>query len=38
MADLKSNVVFLEACITELDDLISSAKTLYYENPGKKIK
>ena len=34
----ESDFIFLENLITELNELISSTKALYYENLGKKIK
>ena len=34
----ESDFVFLENLITEINELISSTKNLYYENLAKKIK
>ena len=34
---LESDFVFLEALITEIDELISSTKNLYYENLARKV-
>ena len=33
----ENDFIFLENLITELNELISSAKALYYENLGKKL-
>ena len=33
----ESDFVFLEAFITEIDELISSTKNLYYENLARKV-
>ena len=33
----ESDFVLLETFITELNELISSSKSLYYENLGKKL-
>ena len=34
---MQNNFGFLKALITELNELVSSTKTLYYENLAKKL-
>ena len=33
----ESDFVFIESLVNEINDLISNAKSLYYDNPAKKL-